>query len=441
MKEKSSFVCSNCGYKSPKWFGKCPQCGLWDTAVEQMENSSKPKIRETKVLSLEEIAKTSNVSRSSTGFSELDTALGGGLIPGQVLLLGGEPGVGKSTLALQICNFFSSLGKKVLYITAEESPEQVALRAQRLGAKNIGKVMITAENDPDVVLQLVDSSFSLLVIDSLQTMYSPELGLYAGSVAQVRYTVERTIERCKTFGVPAILIAHVTKSGEIAGPKLIEHLVDTVVYFEGEQLTELRILRTVKNRFGPSGEIAVFEMTENGLKQLETFGFFDRVEQLSGNSLSCVIEGSRAFVVQVQALVSKTRSSVPKRISSGYDLTRLYLIIAVVSKQLNFPFEWHDVYVNVLGGLRITDTAVDAAVAGALISSYLDIPIGDVALLGELSLDGRIKSVSRLQTRIEALKKIGIEKILSPTSFNLKGNIIEIKTVKDLGKIIGGVQI
>ncbi len=441
MKERTDFVCSNCGYKSPKWFGKCPQCGLWDTAIQEAAGG-KEKRRSTVIVALDEIVKNKRTERFATGFSELDLALGGGLVPGQIVLLGGEPGVGKSTLALQICGFFASCNRKVLYVAAEESPEQIASRADRLAVKNLDKLMVTADNDPDNFVQVVDSGYSLLVVDSLQTMHSTEVGAYAGSVIQVRYATEKVIERCKTFSIPAILIAHVTKSGEISGPKLIEHLVDTVVYFEGEQLTEFRILRTVKNRFGPSGEIAVFEMKENGLNQIENFGFFDKTEQLPGNSLSCVIEGSRAFVIQVQALVSKTRSTMPKRISSGYDLTRLYLTIAVVSKQLNLPLELHDIYVNVLGGLHVTDTAVDAAVAGALISSYFDKSIGQIALMGELSLDGRIKSVSRFQTRIDALKKVGVKKILGPLTpvTNHRENFIRVDTVKDLANMIGGAQ-
>ncbi|MGJ8454580.1 DNA repair protein RadA [Pseudothermotoga sp. U03pept] len=434
MKEKSYFVCSNCGYESIKWFGKCPQCGEWNTATEfNVGLSSKTS---PTVLTLNEALKTTKFDRLSTGFTELDAALGGGVLPGQVILLGGEPGVGKSTLALEICESFSRNKLKTLYVAAEESADQIALRAQRLLCQGLDQIMICSNNELEHVLEILNDNYSLLVVDSLQTMYSPEVGTYPGSIVQIRTCAEKIIERCKQLSVPSILIAHITKSGEISGPKLVEHLVDTVVYFEGERNTELRILRTMKNRFGPSGEIAVFEMAENGLKQVINPAFYETQDQLPGNCLACAVEGSRTFVVQVQALVSRTKSTLPRRVSNGFDMTRLLLLIAVIGRHMQLPIESHDIYVNILGGLKITDPGIDAAVVGALLSSMLDKRLGKTALIGEVSLDGSLRRVHRMKSRIEALRKIGIEKIIAPKVGEFKEeNIQVIDSVKELGRI------
>ncbi|MEJ5229913.1 MAG: DNA repair protein RadA [Pseudothermotoga sp.] len=436
MKEKSYFVCNNCGYESVKWFGKCPQCGEWNTATEfKPELAGKTGVT---VLTLNEALRTTKLDRLSTGFSELDAALGGGILPGQVILLGGEPGVGKSTLALEICDWFSKSKLKTLYVAAEESAEQIAIRAQRLLCQGLDQIMIYSGNDLEHVLEILNESYSLLVVDSLQTMYSPEVGTYPGSVVQIRTCAEKIIERCKQLSVPSILIAHITKSGEISGPKLVEHLVDTVVYFEGERNTELRILRTIKNRFGPSGEIAVFEMVENGLRQMINPVFYETQDQLPGNCLACAVEGSRTFVVQVQALVSRTKSTLPRRVSNGFDMTRLLLLIAVIGRHMQLPIESHDIYVNILGGLKITDPGIDAAVVGALLSSMLDKRLDKTALIGEVSLDGSLRRVHRMKSRIEALRKIGVEEIIAPrVSESKEENVQVIDSVKELGKIFG----
>lgn len=437
MREKNYFVCSKCGYESVKWFGKCPSCGEWNTATEfKAEAARKGK---ASVVSLQETLKSAgNVKRLGTGFSELDAALAGGILPGQVLLLGGEPGVGKSTLALEICNYFSENGLKALYVAAEESADQIAVRAQRLYRDGLENIMVCPENDLEQVLDLLDDTYSLLVIDSLQTMYSPEVGTYPGSILQIRTCAEKIIEKCKQLSIPSILIAHITKSGEISGPKLVEHLVDTVIYFEGERNTELRILRTMKNRFGPSGEVAIFEMTEDGLKQVVNPAFYDAEDQLPGNCLTCAVEGSRSFVIQVQALVSRTKSNMPRRVSNGFEMTRLLLLIAVIGRHMHLPIESHDVYVNILGGLKITDPGIDAAVVGALLSSMLDKQLGRTALIGEVSLDGSLKRVHRMKSRIDALKKIGVGPIIVPKNTEFRdSNIQKVYSVQELCKALG----
>ncbi len=436
MKEKSYFVCTNCGYESVKWFGRCPNCGEWNTATELKTQTVKNK---TPIVSLNQVVRSSKViGRLSTGFTELDIALGGGILPGQVLLLGGEPGVGKSTLALEICNQFSKNGLGTLYVAAEESADQIAIRAQRLSCDGTENIMICSENDLEQVLDSLNQNYALLVVDSLQTMYSPEVGTYPGSILQIRTCAEKIISKCKELSVPGILIAHITKSGEISGPKLVEHLVDTVVYFEGERNTELRILRIMKNRFGPSGEVAIFEMTEEGLKQVVNPTFYDAQDQLPGNCLTCAVEGSRTFVVQVQALVSRAKSTMPRRVSNGFETTRLLLLIAVIGRHMHLAIESHDVYVNILGGLKITDPGIDAAVVGALLSSMLDKQIGRTALIGEVSLDGSVKHVHRMRSRIEAIRKIGINSIIVPKTAEFKeDDIRKISSVQELGRALG----
>lgn len=436
MKKTSHFVCENCGYESPKWFGKCPSCGAWNTArqVTNVEGERRKNLVEP--VSLTALTTEPRLKRIRTGFFELDEALSGGLLPGQVILLGGEPGVGKSSLALQIsCHLASTF--KVLYVSAEESAEQVGYRAARFDCRFKDNVVVLSENDPQGVLNVLDSSYEFLVLDSLQAMYSEQVGAYPGSIAQVRTAASLITERCKQLSIPALLIAHITKSGEIAGPKMVEHLVDTVIYFEGETNTDYRVLRVVKNRFGPSGEMCIFEMTELGLKQIDESFLIDVEEPPAGNCLSCVIEGSKPLVVQLQALVSKTRSVSPRRVSNGYDLTRLLMLIAILERQARLSLESRDVYVNVMGGLRITDTAADLAVACAIVSSLTEVPLGRTAALGEISLDGRVRPVHRIKNRLDALSRIELEKILLPAGSDLANNCRALKDVRSLLDVLG----
>jgi len=436
MKKATHFVCESCGYESLKWFGRCPSCGAWNTARQVTHVESERRRDVVEPVSLTGIITETKSERIRTGFSELDEALSGGFLPGQVVLLGGEPGVGKSSLALQISCHLASMFK-VLYVTAEESAEQVGYRATRFDCRFKGNVVVLSENDPQAVLNTLDNSYRFLVVDSLQAMYSEQVGAYPGSVAQVRTAASLITERCKQLSIPALLIAHITKSGEIAGPKMVEHLVDTVIYFEGETNTDFRVLRVVKNRFGPSGEMCIFEMTELGLKQIDESFLIDMEEPPAGNCFSCVIEGSKPLVVQLQALVSKARSVSPRRVSNGYDLTRLLMLIAILERQTRLPLESRDVYVNVMGGLRITDTAADLAVACAIVSSLTEISLGRTAAFGEISLDGRIRPVHRIKNRLDALSKVELEKILLPAGSDRANGFRALKDVRSLLDVLG----
>lgn len=431
------FVCSNCGYSSPKWFGRCPQCGEYDSAEEAILEKKGREAHASLLLNLEE-ASSLSLERLSTGFSELDRILRGGLVPGQVLLLSGEPGIGKSTLALQVCEKFAERGT-VVYVSGEESPQQIKMRADRLNLKNKENILLSTENDLDAVLtEMSEKKPRFLVIDSLQTVFSSELGSSPGSVSQVKAVTMKVINFSKKRMIPAMIVGHVTKEGEIAGPKMVEHMVDTVAYFEGDRRTGLRILKVVKNRFGPSDEVAVFELEESGFKQVENPSFVEEGVELPGNVVTCVFEGTKPFVVQVQALVSKNRVFAPKRVGKGIDTSRIMLLVAVLSKVVKIPLEHHDIYVNVVGGLRITDPAADLAIALAIVSSYLELSMPGVAALGEIGLDGKVRKVYNIKRRLGALK--GFKKIIVPALEveSEEESVIAVQDLREAMRILGG---
>ncbi|PLV58955.1 DNA repair protein RadA [Thermotoga sp. KOL6] len=429
------FVCSNCGYISPKWFGRCPQCGEYDTAEEVMQKKKDREGKPSLLLNLEVAGKTS-LERISTGFSELDRVFKGGIIPGQVILLSGEPGIGKSTLALQLAEKFAEYGS-VIYISGEESPHQLKMRADRLVLKRKENIFLSVENDVDeVIAALQDKNVKLIIVDSLQTVFSSELGSSPGSVSQVKNVTMKAIDFAKRKNVPVLLIGHVTKEGEIAGPKLVEHMVDTVAYFEGDRRTGLRILKITKNRFGPSDEVAVFELGEKGFSQVENPSFTEEETDLPGNALTCVFEGTKPFVVQIQALVSKNKTFSPKRVCKGIDVNKVMLLIAVLSKLLKLPIEAHDVYVNVVGGLKITDPAADLAIALAIVSSYLEIPLHNTVAIGEIGLDGRVRKVYNINRRLNSLKSFG--KIIAPPVEEKTERILPVRDLKEAVSLIGG---
>ncbi len=424
------YVCEVCGYESPKWFGRCPVCGSWDSAVEVKESGGK-----SPPVVLIPIGSGEKLERIKTGFKTLNEILGGGLVKGQVLLLGGEPGVGKSTIALQIGDSVSRYGK-VVYASGEESAEQISTRAERLKIEGKNIVLSTTQSVDSLLKTLERDPPKLLIVDSIQTFRSDEIGSIPGGVSQVKTVVSKVIDFSKRSETVSLLIGHITKSGEIAGPKLVEHMVDTVLYFEGERLTDVRVLRVFKNRFGPSGGIALFEMTNGGLIEIEELVFKDK-EDLPGNALSCALEGSRALVVQIQALVSKSRIPTPRRNAVGLDQNRLSAVVAVLSKFLKIPFDLREIHVGVLGGLRITDPGVDLGLALAMLSSFLERSVDGYVSIGEIGLDGRVRIPYGFKKRLSVLSKLGFKRIVSPV--NVEGFDVKIvESVLDLPSVLRG---
>ncbi|MEJ5256642.1 MAG: DNA repair protein RadA [Fervidobacterium sp.] len=453
-KGKTIYVCDKCGYESPKWFGKCPVCGEWNTAKEfQMKDVSlsSKSIRadsagmfeaHPRFFDIKSAIELTNEKRIKTNIPALDQLLNGGFVHGQVLLLGGEPGVGKSTLALQICNSISSDNdeKHVYYISGEESVSQIGNRAKRLNIKN-NNILITSETQIEDVLNNIDvEKTKLIIVDSIQTLSSADIDSPVGGVVQIKAVVEKVRIFGKKNGIPAILIAHVTKEGLIAGPKLVEHVVDTVVYFEGERTTDYRILRVQKNRYGPSGEIAVFQMTQEGLSSLSEDKLLT-YSDTAGNVFTGVFEGSRPLNVQIQALVSRVKMASGRRISHGVDVRKVIIISAVLAKHLNLPLDFHDIYLNVSGGLNITDPGCELAIAGAILSSFLDSYIGNTFMVGEIGLDGSVRAAVNVTKRIDNAKNLRLDKIIIPenvkyTPKDSKIEVISIRNIKELFKVI-----
>ncbi|WP_448385085.1 DNA repair protein RadA [Fervidobacterium sp.] len=457
-KTKTIYVCDKCGYESPKWFGRCPVCGEWNSAKEfQLKDASTEakNIRSQdagmmeshpRFFDLHTALEKSEEERIKTNIPAVDQLLNGGLVRGQVILLGGEPGVGKSTLALQICDATAKSNERedhvVYYISGEESVHQVANRAKRLGIKN-PRILISSETQIEDILSNIDPQKArLIVIDSIQTLSSVDIDSPVGGVVQIKAVVEKVRIFSKKYNVPSLLIAHVTKEGVIAGPKLVEHVVDTVIYFEGERTTDYRILRVQKNRYGPSGEISVFQMTQEGLKSLSE-DILLNYSNTPGNVFTSVFEGSRPLNVQIQALVSRVKMASGRRISHGIDVRKVIILSAVLAKHLNLPLDFHDIYINVSGGLNITDPGCELAIAGAILSSFLDSYIGSALMVGEVGLDGSIRPTVNVTKRIENAKKLQIERIIIPAnveynSINSKSHlkVERVKDVKQLFEII-----
>ena len=427
-KTSSNFVCQQCGYQSPSFLGKCPNCGEWNSLVEQIQlqtPNSKPKIpNNIKPIKLSEI-ENKKIERISTGISELDLVLGGGIVPGMAVLLSGEPGIGKSTLLLQLV---SSIQRPMLYIAGEESASQIKIRAQRL-AVSPEQLEILETTDVDDIADLLDVGvdlrvdpkikgghtgppLQLVIVDSIQTLTTEDLSGTAGSVGQVRESAARLIAKTKSLGIGLFLVGHVTKDGTIAGLKVLEHIVDTVLNFEGDKYSNLRLLRTSKNRFGPTDEVGLFEMTDSGLKIANLPNFPDSPN--AGSCLTIAMEGTRPMVAEIQALVTDTPIPNPRRVGSGIDHNRLLTIIAILQKRLNLPLYKEDIYVRVSQGLTISEPAADLAVALAILSSYRNkaLPKGTVAI-GELDLLGNVRKVNSLDRRVKEAKKLGYKNILT----------------------------
>ncbi len=419
---KTLFVCQSCGYESAKWMGRCTECGAWDTFAEEVRRAaaSGSKImaekgnRPVPIDAVEII----DEERMATGIQEFDRVLGGGLVAGTLVLIGGDPGIGKSTIMLQVLHGIASNGHRVLYVSGEESVRQLRLRSRRLKTASPG-LLVVSEIDIDAIMAMVESEKpDVLVVDSIQTVFSPEITSAPGSVSQVRESAMRLMLMAKRSGIPTFLVGHVTKEGTIAGPRLLEHMVDTVLYFEGDRNHVFRILRAVKNRFGSTNEIGVFEMKESGLREVtnpSAVFLSERPENAPGSVVAASMEGTRPILVELQALVSSTSFGTPRRTILGLDQNRVALLVAVMEKQLGMHLMGHDIFMNVAGGVKIMEPAVDMGIVSAIASSFLDRPIRkDTMVVGEVGLAGEVRAVGNVDIRISEARKMGFTRIIAP---------------------------
>lgn len=449
-KQSTVFVCSNCGNESSKWFGKCPACNEWNTCYEEKlttksgsgKSNSKRAVSPVK---LNEVKKQ-DIVRTSTGFAELDRVLGGGLVKGALTLVGGEPGIGKSTLILQICDKVKGEGK-VLYISGEESADQIKIRADRLGINN-DDIVFLGETDIDVIQDaILQINPKLVIIDSIQTMYSDEITSGPGSVSQVREITSRIMKMCKQEAITTIIIGHVTKDGNIAGPRVLEHMVDTVLYLEGERYFSYRILRGVKNRFGSTNEIGMFEMKDVGMCEIDNPSsvlLSERNENTAGSIVVASMEGTRPILVELQALTTTSVFGMARRTANGIDYNRLTLLIAVLEKRAGLPLGNQDVYLNIVGGIRINEPALDLGIVLAASSSFRNIAVpNDTIAIGEVGLTGEVRSVNMIEKRLKEAEKLGFKKCIIPESNKkllkdeYKLDIIGVKNILEAMKCLG----
>jgi len=435
-KQTSVFECQSCAYSSAKWLGRCPDCGSWNSFVEERKITGArkpPAVLETaaKAVRLGEIS-TEDAPRIGTSDAEFDRVLGGGLVPGSLVLLGGEPGVGKSTLLLQIARLLQEKGRRVLYVSGEESAQQIKMRAERLGGPAAAEVYVLMESSLERILAVIeDLQPSDIVIDSVQTTFSEALDSAPGSVSQVRHVAHQLLTLAKSRHTPVFLIGHVTKDGSIAGPKALEHIVDTVLYFEGERHHNHRIVRAVKNRFGAANEVGVFEMTARGLIPVQNpsqLFLRERESASPGSAVLCALEGTRPLLVEVQALVVATQYGTGRRMATGVDHNRIAVLVAMMEKKLDLPLMGCDIYVNVAGGLEINEPAADLAVFAAIMSSFRNRPLAaEAVLLGELGLGGEVRPVSQAHLRIREAGAMGFRKCVLPA-----GNLPLVDPVADV---------
>ena len=434
-KDKTAYVCSNCGQESPKWIGKCPACGQWNTFKEiriaadtarQTATSAAATagraLRHNKAMKLRDISSHDD-PRIDMHDDELNRVLGGGLVPGSIVLLGGEPGIGKSTLSLQ--TMLRMTDKRILYVSGEESAHQLKMRAERIPHEENDNFLILCENSLENIFEHIkDTKPELVIIDSIQTIATEDVESSAGSIAQVRECASSLLRFAKTSGVPVILIGHITKEGTLAGPKILEHIVDTVIQFEGDQHYMYRILRSMKNRFGSTSELGIYEMQQTGLRQVSNPSELLLTQDhdgLSGIAISSAIEGVRPFLVETQALVSSAAYGTPQRSATGFDQRRLNMLLAVLEKRVGFKLMQKDVFINIAGGLRVTDLAMDLSVIAAVLSSNVDTPIeSGWCMAGEVGLSGEVRPVNRIEQRIAEAEKLGFSHIIIP-SHNLQG--------------------
>ena len=443
-KTKTAFFCSNCGYESAKWLGNCPACGEWNTFVEEKVATSKGGrkglVKSSRPVKLSEIEVTDEM-RIHLPSEELNRVLGGGLVAGSLTLIGGEPGIGKSTLLLQ--NILSIRNRRILYVSGEESASQLRLRADRLGKVSDNTFILCETQLEAIFTQIENVKPELIVVDSIQTILSSDIESAAGSVSQVRECAASLLRYAKETGVPVILVGHINKEGSIAGPKVLEHIVDTVLQFEGDRQYLYRILRSIKNRFGSTSEIGIYEMVQRGLREVknpsEMLLSDNREEEMSGIAIGVTVEGVRPFLVEVQALVSSAAYGTPQRAVTGFDQRRLNMLLAVLEKRARFKLGQKDVFLNIAGGLKVVDPAIDLAVVAAVMSSNFDVTIPKrTAFAGEVGLSGEIRTVTRMESRVAEAEKLGFETIYIPKG-NLKGvkdkfniKIVEVARVPDL---------
>jgi len=432
---KTLFVCQSCGYESAKWMGRCTECGAWDGFAEEVRRTpaaggkimAEKGNRPVPIDAVEII----DEERMSTGIDEFDRVLGGGLVAGTLVLIGGDPGIGKSTIMLQVLHGIASSGHRVLYVSGEESVRQLRLRSRRLKTLSPG-LLVVSEIDIDAIMAMVESERpDVLVVDSIQTVFSPEITSAPGSVSQVRESTMRLMLMAKRTGIPTFLVGHVTKEGTIAGPRLLEHMVDTVLYFEGDRNHVFRILRAVKNRFGSTNEIGVFEMKESGLCEVtnpSAVFLSERPENAPGSVVAASMEGTRPILVELQALVSSTSLGTPRRTILGLDHNRVALLVAVMEKQLGMHLMGHDIFMNVAGGVKIMEPAVDMGIVSAIASSFLDRPIRkDTMVVGEVGLAGEVRAVGNVDIRISEARKMGFTRIVAPA-----GSLKRLRRPKDV---------
>lgn len=442
-KVKTSYFCQKCGYNSPKWLGRCPSCGEWNTMIEEVVSSGEPGRgswrfgssgkSDSKPRLLSQIDKAEKY-RIITDDEEFNRVLGGGLVPGSLTLIGGEPGIGKSTLMLQLALSLSDYN--VLYVSGEESEQQIKMRAERLPLSNERCYVLTETSTDSIFKHIELLEPDVVIIDSIQTMVSPLIESGAGSVSQVKECTAEVMRFAKESDVPVILIGHITKEGSLAGPKVLEHMVDTVLQFEGDRFMTYRILRTIKNRFGNSSEIGIYEMLSNGLRQVSNPSeilISEKTEDLSGVAIAAMIEGNRPLQIEIQSLVSTANYGTPQRTSNGFDLRRLQMLLAVLEKRGGFRLGTQDVFLNVAGGLKVDDPAIDLAVCASIVSSYEDLSIPhSYSFSAEVGLGGEVRPVNRIEARISEAAKLGFEKI-----FVSKNNLKGIKTEDFKIKIVG----
>ena len=451
--KSTAFFCQNCGYESAKWQGQCPACHEWNTFTEEPvvkiagSAAVKKAAAEIKPVRLSEIH-TDEKQRISSGMEELDRVLGGGIVAGSLMLVGGDPGIGKSTLLLQVCHNLTRDGHKVLYVSGEESAQQIKLRAQRIGDFR-DDLMLLCETNLELVRSVIEKTKpEIVVIDSIQTMYHETVSAAPGSVSQVREATNVLMQIAKGMGISIFLVGHVTKEGVVAGPRVLEHMVDTVLYFEGDRYASYRILRGVKNRFGSTNEIGVFEMRQSGLREVSNpseYMLEGKPENASGSIVACSMEGSRPILIEIQALVCHTNLPMPRRTTAGTDFNRVNLLLAVLEKRAGMQMSSCDVYVNIAGGIRMTEPAIDLGLILALVSSYKDIAIDEKTIaFGEVGLSGEIRSVNMAQQRVQEAKKLGFETVLMP-KVSMKAlqksegiHIVGLETVRDAVQYLMG---